>query len=266
MSTVMSSPAVHRSTSTPGRFLVLWQHPETRAFHHIGRLSRSDGCYRFAYNATANEVPGFEPLANFPDFHRTYESQQLFPVFANRVMTVRRDGYADYVAALGLGPTPEPFEVLARTLGTRETDRIQVLPVPDPTPDGRIELVFLVHGTRHVDPTGERLSRLHPGDPLYIAPEESNPFNPRALLVAENPTATRATSLGYVPDALVIPVRRIIADSTQFDVRVERINPAAGLLPDSMRLLARLQAQVEPGFDIGQAATTPGANPVGSAP
>jgi hypothetical protein len=177
VSTMMRAPEARPATGTPSQFLVLWQHSETRTFHRIGLLDRSDWGYRFGYEPQVRQVAGFDPLVNFPDLDRVYESVDLFPVFANRVMTTRRDGYADYVSALGLGPTPEPFEVLARTLGARATDRIQVLPLPEVSPEGRLQLVFLVHGIRHVDPTGVRVAGLHAGDPLFVAAEDDNPVN-----------------------------------------------------------------------------------------
>lgn len=246
---------VHDATDidAPRRFLVLWQHPQTRAFHRIGLLSRSPQGYRFGYEPTVEGIAGFAPLANFPDTASEYESVDLFPVFANRVMTTRRDDYAHYVAALGLGPSPEPFEVLARTLGTRATDRIQVLPLPDAAPDGHVQLVFLVHGIRHVDPDGMRLAQLSAGDPLYLAPDDNNPANQQALLVGAHPGATRLTALGYVPDVLVVLVRELMATDPRLSVQVERINPRAGLLPESMRLLARLDAAVGADFDTAAA-------------
>jgi hypothetical protein len=254
VSTMMRSPDGRPATGTPSQFLVLWQHSETRTFHRIGLLERSELGYRFGYEPQVRQVAGFEPLLNFPDIDRLYESADLFPVFANRVMTTRRDGYADYVSALGLGPSPEPFEVLARTLGARATDRIQVLPLPDASLDGRLQLVFLVHGIRHVDPTGLRVAGLHAGDPLFVTAEDHNPVNPLAVLVSDRPAASRDTSLGYVPDALTTLVRRLIAESTELDLRVERLNPEEGLLPDSMRVLARLEARMDADFDVVLAA------------
>lgn len=253
MSAVLEPVGEPTMLGTPNRFLVLWQHPETRTFHQIGLLSRSAHGYSFAYGPAVESIPGFAPLANFPNTARTYDSVDLFPVFANRVMTTRRDGYAQYVAALGLGPTPEPFEVLARTLGTRATDRIQVLPLPDPTPDGHIHLVFLVHGIRHVDPDGLQMAQLREGDTLHLAPEDDNPVNQRAMLVGAHPYPTRETALGYVPDALVELVRRLMRADPRPHLRVERINPPEGLLPDSMRLLARLDAVVGAHFDTADA-------------
>jgi hypothetical protein len=82
----------------------------------------------------------------------------LFATFANRVMPPG-EGYDRYVQSLGLASAlPEPFEVLARTLGTRATDHVQLLPVPRANAAGVLSLYFLVHGARHVDPDATRLS------------------------------------------------------------------------------------------------------------
>jgi hypothetical protein len=53
---------------------------------------------------------------------------------------------------------------------------------------------------------------------------------------------------------LTVLVRRLIAESTELDLRAERLNPEEGLLPDSMRVLARLEARMDADFDVVLAA------------
>lgn len=244
--------AAPERVATPHRFLVLWQSPSDRAYHRVGTLEREDSGYRFCYTASARSVPHFEGFASFPDFQAEYRSPELFATFANRVMTPRRDSYDAYVQSLGLTDTrPEPFEVLARTLGTRATDLVQLLPVPTIDGHGLLSLYFLVHGSRYVDPAGERLALLRQGDELFLAPEDDNAVSTVAVLVGDRPRPTRDRSLGYVPDVLAALVRELLAAGRPLRATAEQVNqPSASHLPDHMRLLVRLDAQAPEGFDV----------------
>ncbi len=234
----------------PDRFLVLWQEPAGRSYHRVGTLERGAAGYMFTYEPAARDVSGFTPFAEFPDWDIEYRSDALFATFANRVMTPRREGYDRYVHSLGLASAlPEPFEVLARTLGTRATDHVQLLPVPRANEAGILSLYFLVHGARHVDPDAARLSSVRVGDPLHLAAEPDNPQSPLAVLVGSEPMPSRDVALGYVPQALAGLVLGLMANQS-VQVSAAHVNlPADGQIPDHMRLLARLDAVVPDGFD-----------------
>ncbi len=249
--TVEALSHIPAQVQTPHRFLVMWQDPQSRAYHRVGTLTRDAAGYHFAYASGATVLEGFAGFAAFPDFRGDYRSAELFPMFANRVMTPRRDSYDSYIQALGLpGPHPEPFEVLARTLGTRATDVVQLLPVPRVHEHGIVSFYFLVHGSRHLDPDGHRLAQLRPGDALYLAREPDNPVSPVAVLVGAGPEPTRETTLGWVPDVLAPLVQRLGEHGAPLLVRAEHINlPTGSPLPDHMRLLARVDAATPPGFD-----------------
>jgi hypothetical protein len=238
------------SVDAPDRFLVLWQEPVGRLYHRVGTLERGAAGYEFAYEPAAREISGFTPFAEFPDWDVEYRSDALFATFANRVMTPRREGYDRYVQSLGLSTTlPEPFEVLARTLGTRATDHVQLLPVPRTNEAGVLSLYFLVHGARHVDPDATRLASVRVGDALHLAAEPDNPRSPLAVLVGSAPAPTRDVALGYVPQALAGLVLALL-ESQSVQVSAAHVNlPADGPIPDHMRLLARLDAVVPDDFN-----------------
>lgn len=236
--------------ATPDRFLVLWQDPDSRRYHRVGSLERDEVGYSFRYEPTARALTGFAGFAEFPAWNEGYRNETLFATFANRVMTPRRESYERYVESLDVaGPHPEPFEVLARTLGTRATDHVQLLPVPRRNAAGSLSLHFLVHVTRHVDPDASRLSRVEAGDTLYLAQESGNPESPVAVLVAASPEPTRNAGLGYVPDVLTGLVRRLM-EGYPVVVTAAHVNqPNGGAAPDHMRLLARLDAVVPDDFE-----------------
>ncbi len=241
--------------ATPDRFLVLWQSEQSRGYHRVGELTRDHEGYRFRYLPQARSTEGFRAFASLPDFDREYRSAHLFAMFANRVMTPRRESYDAYVRSLGLdGPRPEPFEVLARTLGTRATDPVQLLPVPQVDEQGVLSFYFLVHGSRYVDADASQLAAVSSGDELYLAPEDDNDVSAVAVLVGREPRPTRTRALGYVPDALAPLVREVLASQAPVHVAAEHVNqPATGRVFDHMRLLVRFDALVPEGVDVDAA-------------
>lgn len=230
-------------------FLVLRQDPATREYAVVGRLDHEADQYVFRYEPEVAEDPNAAPLPGFPDLRRTYRSPALFATFSNRVMTPRRDSYRDYLGLLGLqGSEPEPFEVLARTWGTRTTDRIQVLPIPRVGPGGHLQTRFLVHGGGHVDPDGRALRRVHVGDQLQLRHEPQNPEDENAVLVLRMGEEER---LGYIPRPLAPFIHALWRAHVEPVVIAEHINlPGERLVSNQMRLLARLEAQVPVGFDV----------------
>lgn len=244
-----SAPA---RVATPDDFVVLWQDATTRRFMRVGTLSRRAGQYEFRY-ATPRPAsfPGF---TSFPEMDRQYRSSNLFPLFANRVMTSRRDGYVDYLNSLGLdgdaSRPADPFEVLARTWGSRQTDRVVVIPLPRPAADGLLSCIIPVHGFRHVDPRGQRLSGLRAGNPLTLERELENPASARAILVEPMGHHGREQALGYVPDELTPMIHELWRQEAPMQVRVEHINrPGESPVADRFRVLVRLDAICDPGSD-----------------
>jgi hypothetical protein len=233
-------------------FLVLRQDPDTREYAVVGRLYREDDQYAFRYAPRVSADPTAAPLPGFPDLRQTYRSPALFATFSNRVMTPRRDSYQDYLGLLGLqGGEHEPFEVLARTWGTRTTDRIQVLPIPHVGPGGHLQTRFLVHGGGHVDPDGRVLSRVLVGDQLQLRPEPENQVDESAVLVLRMGDAER---LGYIPRPLAPFIHSLWGAHVEPVVIAEHINlPGERLVSNQMRLLARLDAHVPVGFDVESA-------------
>ncbi len=98
---------------------VSWRDPEVGSIHPIGRLVRrsaQDGeSYSFAYLKNAERLERFDPLPGLPQLHERYDSQVLFPVFANRVMPRSRPDYDMLASRVDLAGDADPFEVLARS-------------------------------------------------------------------------------------------------------------------------------------------------------
>ena len=245
----------------PREFLVLWQSPDTPGYRCVGTLTRERDAYRFEYSSQARLDASFPGFASFPDLDEVYRSEELFPFFANRVMTPRRDDYQEYLQSIGLHDmTPDPFVILARTLGRRVTDQIQVLPVPEVESDGRLSFHFLVNGARHVDPKGERLRDVTRGSNLQLASDPGNEASPYAVLVGSRPHVIRDEALGYVPEILAGLVGTLLDADAVLRVQAEVVNQVGEVdVPAQLRLLARLDAVVPSDFDVRQALNVPGA-------
>lgn len=249
---------VIRSSEAPGRLIVAWQHPIERSIHPVGFLTRTDDAFTFVYIRNVLTVHDFPGLHGFEDFYGTYESSELFQLFAQRAMDPRRPDYHRYVSRLGLEGDPGPWEQIARSQGHREGDTIQLF--PEPTTDGdEVRCLFLVHGMRHahkspktingVEAAATReeidaaLEGLEPGDELGIFHEPGNAKNPLAIVVTISPD--ELIPIGWVPDLLVEDLQRLL-DRAHVTVTAEHVNgPDA---PWHLRLLARLRAAPAPGF------------------
>jgi hypothetical protein len=239
-----------RSSAASRRLVVAWQHPVTHAIEPVGFLSYGAGIYQFTYVRNALSVEGFQPLLGFDDLRRGYQSEQLFPLFAQRAMDARRPDYQRYIKSLGLDGEPEPWEQIARSQGRRLGDTLQLL--PEPTVDGdTLSCLFLVNGVRHVheepvypdrrelrvtlDEVEAALASLKPGAALGLVREPLNPKNPLAIIVL----GPSSVPVGWVPNLLVDDMHRLMA-SANVTATAVHINPPA--TPPHMRLLARLTA------------------------
>ena len=223
-----------------GRLVVAWQHPGSRLISPVGLLEHSPEIYRFRYLRRAAELPDFQPFLSFPAWERAYTSRWLFPLFAQRVMSPRRPDFQQFLRQLDLDEDATPWEQLARSEGRSSGDTVQVFPIPVVHDDRTTMCRFLVHGIRHV--TGGRLPPLQPGDPLALHDDVRNEVNPAAVLVETSSGAP----LGFVPDLLLEHLCEVRAAESQMRLSVEHVNgPEA---PPHLRLLARLEGRVLPGY------------------
>jgi|LakMenEpi03Aug12_release.lakeMendotaPanAssembly.Ray.scaffolds.fasta_scaffold614063_1 hypothetical protein len=68
---------------------VAWRPPQTddtTGWRPVGRLEHIDGIYRFFYTAGARK-PGFQPFPGMIALDQVYESEKLFPIFENRLLS-----------------------------------------------------------------------------------------------------------------------------------------------------------------------------------
>src|SRR5580692_3497341 len=165
--------------------LVAWRSgtPE-RGWEPVGRLDHDGGVYRFVYTHGARLLADFHPFSQMENLEEIYKSEELFPVFANRLLSKIRPEYEAYLKWGGFDPDnpPDPISILGVTEGQRQTDSIEMFPCPTPDSSGAYVNKFFIHGLRHMPvPAQERVSQLESGEELYLMPDFFNKSDPQAV-------------------------------------------------------------------------------------
>ena len=204
----------------------------------VGRLTRENGLYRFVYTRGAEEMPGFHPFGRMQDLHKAYQSEELFPIFANRILAKNRPEYQDYLKWLGLSEVQyDAFEELARTGGLRATDSLEIFPCPDPTEGEAYKVYFFCRGLRHQHTENQaRARQLEAGEQLYLMQDLQNPYDNMALLMR---TVDPITLVGYAPRYYSAEFTQLIKTNgpEKVKVTVEQVNNDA---PEQYRVLCKL--------------------------
>ena len=217
---------------------VAWQDAQSRHWAPVGRLTREDGIYQFVYTRGAEKMPNFRPFGRMRDLHKAYKSEELFPIFANRILAKNRPEYEDYLRWLGLSNAEyNALEELARTGGLRATDSLELFPCPEPTVDKNYQVYFFCRGLRHLHTENqERAHHLKPGERLYLMRDLQNLHDGMALLLR---TGDPITLVGYAPRYYSGEFTQVINATSpdQIKVTVEQVNRDA---PIQYRVLCRL--------------------------
>ncbi len=226
---------------------VAWRSEEDTGWGPVGRLSFDGQLYTFCYLQGARTLRGFRPFPGMDAFEQVYESEQLFPLFANRLLSKARREYDDYLLWGGFDPDnpPDPIAILGVTEGIRQTDAIEVFPCPAPDDDGFYVTKFFLHGVRWQGQCAvERIPRLLPGEQLLVVPDEENAFDAYAVAVH----TTDLVKIGYVPRYFAHDVRELLSGcgGDFIELFVEQVNTKA---PLQHRVLCRIQACWPDGFE-----------------
>ena len=70
----------------------------------VARLDRVSDGWRFLYLQGAKTLQQFRPFYEFPDLGVVYESDALFPLFANRLLSKSRSEYEAWLTWGGFDP------------------------------------------------------------------------------------------------------------------------------------------------------------------
>src|SRR5712691_11405148 len=93
-----------------------WQDPASREWLPVGRLTYENKRYRFVYTSGAKKSKNFFPFGRMRDLESVYESTDLFPLFANRILSKSRPEYQQFLHWLNVTEDEaDPLALLART-------------------------------------------------------------------------------------------------------------------------------------------------------
>ena len=220
---------------------VAWRSPDTRAIYPVARLhyQQTSPHYEFVYIAGALKAQqhGFGPFIGLPELDQVYLSDELIPLFANRLMSGSRPEYQDYVARLGLDPTRAGvLDLLGRSAGLRPADKLEFFAPPqhDET-TGRLTWHFLVRGIRYMPLAEQRAQRLVGGERLCWMLDRQNEFDPLAVALRTGDNYL----LGFLPFYFVEDMALLVEDGQDLAIFVEKVNPRPA--PLHHRILCRLE-------------------------
>ncbi len=229
--------------------LVAWRsgQPERGGWGPVGRLEYDGAVYRFVYTQGARTLAGFRPFPKMENLEEVYESAELFPMFANRLLPTRRPEYEAYLRWSGFDSInpPDPISILGVTEGMRQTDAIEVFPCPVPDKQGCYVNKFFAHGLRYMSPMAqERVAQLTEGESLLLMADFFNKADLQAVALR---TENDRILVAYVPRYLARDVWKLLVECNLdfVSVRVERVNRDA---PLQQRLLCRMNACWPNGF------------------
>ncbi|MCX4246810.1 hypothetical protein [Paraliomyxa miuraensis] len=235
------------------RLIVNWRHESTRAIVPVAELVATRAAaeprevrYEFGYIEGVRRALelGFQPFLAFPHLDRRYAGSNLFPFFRNRVLPSTRPDYAAYVEALGLSvQNATEVELLGRSEGRRQTDRVETVLAAERDPDtGRYVTFFLLRAVRHIPGAETVIAEMRPRDELEAVPEPTNEHNPGARQLR-----FEGSIVGYIADYLLTDLDRLVAAAGSPRFVVERINPPPH--PAHHRVLVRVDAAWPSGFE-----------------
>ncbi len=217
---------------------VAWQDPLSREWHPVGRLTFDGLIYQFNYTKGAKQNKNFLPFGNMRNLGQIYQSDALFPLFSNRLLTKSRPEYKDYLHWLNVKEPYDDLALLALTEGRRETDSLEVFACPEPDDHGKYHTRFFAHGIRYLnDHTIQLINNLRVDEKLLLMPDPQN-LEDRFAIALRN---SNVTVVGYCPRYLTHDFHALLRDNEvkEFKIFVERVNPNA---PIQLRLLCKAYA------------------------
>lgn len=216
-----------------------WQDSETRRWHTVGELTHDNKQYRFRYTKGVKNSSNFKPFGRLSDIEKSYFSDELFPLFENRILSKSRPEYKDYLRWMDINEgILNPLEILSRSGGERATDGMQIYPAPEKGANGRYESFFFIHGIRHLPREIEGLiNQVKVGDILYPMLDLANPYDKFAVSLR---TGDPAFMVGYCPRYLARDAHKLTSETNDFNIKVAKVNLDA---PAQMRILCKMDSE-----------------------
>lgn len=225
----------------PNSVFVAWRTPNPQGdWRVIGRLEFIHDRYRFRYTQGAIQ-PEFSPFPQMSELERVYESEELFPIFAERLLLSSRMNFGGFLRS---GPAPfshipYPLVTFGRTEGLWSRDVLELFPCPQPISPGEYVNHFFLHGIRWMsDSAIQIIPEIEVGEELKLMPDPQNDADPRAVAVR---TEIERMLIGYVPRYFAPEVSFILNSTDASSVHLVTVRIAADA-PFENRVLCRLSA------------------------
>ncbi|WP_375725036.1 hypothetical protein LXN10_06385 [Arcobacter sp. KX21116] len=220
------------------KLILVWRNPNTRMWTGVGLLEYKNNKYYFNYTNGA-KIDKFIPFGQMNQLNETYVSDELFPIFKNRLLSKSRPEYEDFLSWLDIKKEENnDLLELARSRGIRATDELQLFPVPEKNEKGMYEVLFFSHGISHIAKHYlERLPKLKKNDRLLILKDIQNESDPLALALRTKNDPVEL--LGYCPSFFVDDFNRLfeLNNTNNVQVVVQKVNLDA---PLQLTLLCKL--------------------------
>lgn len=230
------------------KLVLAWRDPEKREWIPVGRLwLDGDQHYRFAYTKGANrafETDSFMPFGQMNDLDKVYVSDDIFPIFKNRLLQKSRPEYSDYLSWLGFDREISALDELARTNGIRATDSLQIFEIPKEQ-DGKYCVYFFSHGISHLPANYiDRVNSLKEGEDLFLMKDIQNKVDRFALALR---TGDPVEIVGYCPKFYAKDFNKLLGEGQTKEVKVSvvKLNLES---PLQLRLLCKLECDWSKGF------------------
>ncbi len=225
---------------------VAWKQPDSGDWIPVARLEKTaSGTYRFNYTQGVNGASNFFPFSGLERLDVAYESDTLFPMFSNRLISRSRPEFRDYLRWLGLADgSNDPMSMLALTGGIRGTDSIELFRPPEMSGEGEYRLDFFARSLSFLPAEIISLiAELKEGASLFLMRDSQNLYDPNALtLRTDNPVFLA----GFCPKYYAKDLGKLLQDvGSNLAVKVKCVNPDA---PLNMRLRCTVSAKPLAGF------------------
>lgn len=214
-----------------------WQAPDTKDWHVVGELEARANDYAFRYTQGALSSDKFIPFTGMEQLEKTYVSNDLFPLFQNRLLSSKRHEYPKFISWLGLDENQaSPINVLGRSGAMRTTDKLQMFNKILVNDNGRFEHIFFAHGLGYLsDSAKSRVNSLTKGESLKLCIDCQNDYDNHAVIIrADAPSEI----IGYCPRFMARQISLLLLDvESSLTICVEKLSSDA---PANYRLMCRV--------------------------
>jgi len=221
--------------------ILSWKNPKDSMWIPVGRLTFEKNFYSFSYTYGAKSCNDFKPFGKMDDLSKTYLSEELFPLFKNRLLQKSRPEYSQYLDWLDVKENEmHPMEELSLTGGVRATDSLQLFPIPTVSEDGYYSVKFFSHGMRYLASHYlERAELLKERDTLFLMKDIQNPYDKDALVLR---TEDPPEFVGYCPKNYVQDFNYLIDNNGQENVHVKVLKNNK-YAPSQLKLLCEFKTK-----------------------